>query len=272
MKRYQRIVGARKMPEPLVRDLGQGPVVVLLHALLLDGSIFDHQALFLASQGYRVIVPDYAGHGFSARVAPDQTVAAMARQVFEVLVQKEITEPVILGGLSMGGYVSFAAFEAYRERIKGLMLMDTRAVPDTADEATNRRRAAELIRQAGSVGPLAATMMPRLLGKSTVKYQPQVWKSVAEILDRMDVEAACDALMALASRPDRRPMLAAIDVPTLVLVGQEDVISTPAEMAGLAQAVAGSVFSEIAGAGHLVTVEKPDAVNQSILMFLRQSF
>lgn len=260
------------MPEHLVRDQGEGPVVVLLHALLLDGSIFDQQAKFLASHGYRVIVPDYAGHGFSPRVAPDQTVAAMARQVFEVLDQKGVTGPVVLGGLSMGGYVSFAAFEGFRERIRGLMLMDTRAVPDTTDEATNRRRAAELIRQAGSVGPLAATMMPRLLGKSVIKYQPQVWKSVAEIIDRTDVESACDALVALATRPDRRPMLAAIDVPTLVLVGQEDLISTPAEMAGMASAVAGSTFAEIAGAGHLATVEKPEAVNQAILEYLRQAF
>ena len=251
-----------------VRDIGQGPVVVLLHALLLDGSLFDHQAKFLAENGYRVIVPDYGGHGKSARLAGEPTVGAMASQVFDMLDAMRIDEPVVLGGLSMGGYVSFAAFEAFRERIKGLILMDTRAVPDTPDEAANRRRAADLIRQAGSVGPLAATMLPRLLSKTTVRNQPHVWKSVAEVLDRTHVESACDALMALATRPDRRPMLPTINVPTLVLVGSDDIISTPQEMAGMAEAIPSAVFREIAGAGHLATIESPEAVNREILAFI----
>ncbi len=260
------------MAEHMVRDLGEGPVIVLLHALLLDGSIFNHQAEFLASHGFRVIVPDYAGHGQSARIAHDQTVGAMAQQVFELLDQRQIKEPVIMGGLSMGGYVSFAACEAFRNRVRGLLLMDTRAVPDTAEEATNRRRAADLIRQAGSVGPLAATMLPRLLGKATVRSQPNVWKGVAEILDRTDVEAACDALLALATRPDRREMLPGIDVPTLVLVGQEDIISPPEEMAAMAAAIPGAVYRVIAGAGHLATVEQPEAVSREILSFVKQAF
>lgn len=250
-------------------DVGQGPVVVLLHALLLDRSLFLHQAEHLAAQGFRVIVPDYAGHGESARLTVGEpTVQAMADQVFALLDQLQINEPVTLGGLSMGGYVTFAAWEKYSDRINRLILMDTRAVPDTEEEARNRRRASDLIRQAGSVGPLAATMLPRLLGKSTVGRKPAIWRQIAGILDQTSVESACDALMALATRPDRRAMLAGIHVPTLVIVGEEDQISPPAEMLGLAQAIQTSQFVQIAQAGHLASVESPEAVSAAIATFL----
>lgn len=251
-----------------VSDMGQGPVVVMLHALLLDHTMFDGQTSAIAGHGYRVITPSYAGHGKSPRVQGPPTVEAMADQVFGLLDRLGIDEPVVLGGLSMGGYVTFAAWERYRSRIRSVLLLDTRAVPDTPEEAANRHRACDLIQQAGSVGPLAATMLPRLLGKTTVGHRPEVWRQVARILDTTDVHAACDALRALAARPDRREMLADIDVPSLVLVGEEDQVSTPAEMRAMAAALPRSSFEVIAGAGHLASVEAPEKVNQAILRFL----
>jgi len=254
-----------------VSDQGQGPVVVMLHALMLDHTMFDDQSEALARAGYRVITPSYGGHGRSKRVANQPTVDAMAAQVFELLDQLGIEEKVTLGGLSMGGYVTFAAWEKFRPRIGSLVLMNTRAVPDTAEEAANRHRACDLIRQAGSVGPLAATMLPRLLGKTTMGNSPAVWRKVANILDATDVNAACDALQALATRPDRRPMLGGIDVPSLVLASDEDRISTAAEMRQIAAAMPHASIEVIAGAGHLSTVEAPNDVNRAILGFLEQA-
>ena len=243
--------------------------MVLLHALLLDSSIFDHQAQALASEGFRVITPNYAGHGDAARISGPPTVDAMADQVFGELDRLQVDEPVVLGGLSMGGYVSFAAWAKYRDRIRGMLLMNTRAVPDTPEEAANRYRASDLIRQAGSVGPLAATMMPRLLGKTTVGHKPHVWGQVARVLDQTPVEAACDALTALATRPDRRPMLGSINVPTLVLAGEEDIISMPAEMRLIAEGIPSARFALIPQTGHLSTVESPELATGQILTFLR---
>lgn len=251
-----------------VSDQGHGPVVVMLHALLLDHTMFDHQSQAIASQGYRVITPSYAGHGRSKRVDGPPTVAAMADQVFGLLDALGVDEPVVLGGLSMGGYVTFAAWERHRTRIRSILLMDTRAVPDTPEEAANRHRASDLILQAGSVGPLAATMLPRLLGKTTIGHNPNVWRQVSRILDATDVHAASDALKALAARPDRRPMLAEIDVPSLVLVGEEDLVSTPAEMREIAAALPRASFEVIERAGHLASIERPEEVNRAILRFL----
>jgi len=254
-----------------VSDQGHGSVVVMLHALMLNHSMFEAQAAAIARAGYRVITPSYAGHGRSNRIESRPTVEAMANQVFALLDQLGVKEKVVLGGLSMGGYVTFAAWERYRPRIRSIMLMNTRAVPDTAEEAANRHRACDLIRQAGSVGPLAATMLPRLLGKTTVGNKPEVWRKVAGILDSTDVGAACDALQALAARPDRRPMLGGMDVPSLVLVGDEDLVSPAAEMREMASAMPRASLEVIAGAGHLSTLEAPDEVNRAILKFLGQA-
>ena len=253
-------------------DQGNGPVVVLLHALVLDHSMFSHQSESLSKQGFRVITPSYAGHGRSNRLHGEPSVEAMTDQVFTMLDQLQITEPVILGGLSMGGYVAFAAWKKFQDRIRGLILMNTRAVPDTTEEAANRLRACTLIRQAKSISPLAATMLPRILGKTTVGYQPDVWQKVARILDLTDVEAACDALLALSTRPDRRPMLESIDVPTLVLAGEEDVISTPGEMEQIALGIRGAKFVTIPKVGHLTTLESPDQVSLALSKFLKTHF
>lgn len=253
-------------------EQGLGAVVVLLHGLLLDHSIFSDQLERLAKLGFRVISLSYAGHGGSDRLGVGPSVGAMADQVFAMIDELGISEPVVIGGLSMGGYVAFAGLEKYRQRIRGLVLMNTRAVPDTTEEAANRQRACELIRQAKSISPLAMTMLPRLLGKSTMRHKPEVWQKVARILDCMDVEAACDALIALANRPDRRPMLSVIDVPTLVIAGEEDLISTPEEMELIAKEIAGSEFVIIPGVGHLSTLEEPEQVGQVLARFLQKYF
>ena len=105
-----------------------------------------------------------------------------------------------------------------------------------------------------------------------MRHKPEVWQKVARILDCMDVEAACDALIALANRPDRRPMLAGIDVPTLVIAGEEDLISTPEEMELIAKEIAGSEFVIIPGVGHLSTLEEPEQVGQVLARFLQKYF
>jgi pimeloyl-ACP methyl ester carboxylesterase len=130
-------------------DVGPGPVVVLIHGFPFDRSMWSHQRSSVGSI-YRVILPDLRGHGTSAAPEGIYTVDEMADDVLELLDALQIAEPVVIGGLSMGGYVALSIAARHPERLKALMLINTRASADTSETARVRE---DLARQVESSGP-----------------------------------------------------------------------------------------------------------------------
>jgi pimeloyl-ACP methyl ester carboxylesterase len=170
----------------------------------------------------------------------------------------------------MGGYVALAFARRHADRLRGLVLADTRAEPDDEAARANRDRAIAGASQSTGAA-FIETMLPRLLGASTLAARPEVVAEVRRIAEAQEAAGIVGALQALRDRPDARPSLAAIAVPTLVIVGGEDVLTPPAVARQLAGGIAGARLEEIDGAGHLSNLEQPERFTASVRAFLEAS-
>jgi 3-oxoadipate enol-lactonase len=244
-------------------DAGQGVPCVLLHAFPLDRRMFDALTNGPGRPGRaRLILPDVRGFGGSELGAGGYSIADLADDVARLLDQLGIDRAVV-GGLSMGGYVSLAFAARHPARLKGLILADTKASADTPELRAARDEGIALVRAQG-VAAYLDRQLPRLLSAAA----PEPLRAHVRELGNQPADAIAAALTALRDRPDRRAELAAIDRPTLVLVGTEDVVTPPAEAAVMATAIRKAVLVEIPGAGHLSNLEAPTPFVQAITGFL----
>lgn len=248
-------------------DDGPGPVVVLLHGFPLNRSMWSAQRANIGST-YRVITPDLRGHGETA--APDgiYTMDAMADDVIDLLNAMQLTEPIVLGGMSMGGYIALSLIARHPERVRALILMDTRAGADSPEAAHGREELARKVETSRSVVPLIDAMLPKLFSPLTGSLHPQRIGTIRLMMEKVRPRAAAGALRGMAARPDRTSDLARIRVPTLVLVGADDKITPPEEARSMAEAIPDAHFHIIPEAGHLAPLENPAATNEAILRFL----
>ena len=251
-------------------DYGPGPVVVLLHGFPLSRKMWKAQETSVGSI-YRVIAPDLRGHGESPAPEGVYTMDTMADDVIELLDALQITEPVVLGGLSMGGYVALSLLALAPERVRALMLMDTRAVADTPEAARNREELARTVESTGSTKHVIDAMMPKLFSDDTRSHPPELIPPVRAAMVRIAPRAVAGALRGLALRPDRTAALASIAVPTLVLVGEHDAITPPDEARKMAAALPHAELAIIPDAGHLAPPSRtPKPRTNAILGFLSE--
>jgi len=244
---------------------GQGHIIVLLHAFPLDRTMWAPQLDGLFDIA-RVIVPDCFGFGETLRPPGDWTIDQLADAVADTL--EGIDEKVILGGLSMGGYVALAFARRHPGLLKGLILADTRAEPDGAEAKAGRAAMIELAERSGSAAVIEK-MLPNMLSPNTLTEKPDAVATVRRIASRQDPKSIVAALVALRDRPDARPGLATIAVPTLVLVGEDDKITPPDAAKTLAAGIADSKLATIPNAGHLSHLENPAAFNAAIREFVQ---
>jgi pimeloyl-ACP methyl ester carboxylesterase len=248
-------------------DYGPGPVVVLLHGFPFNRAMWSVQESRVGSI-YRVIAPDLRGHGETASPEGVYTMDDMAGDVIELLNVLGITEPVVLGGLSMGGYVALALVARHPERVRGLMLMDTRASADSSDAARNREDLARKVEATSDPGHVVEAMLPKLFSPTTRQQHPERINPIIDAMRRTPARALAGALRGMAARPDRTAELSKITVPTLVLVGADDIITPPDEARKMATAISHAELTIIPNAGHLPPVENPSATDEAILRFL----
>jgi len=248
-------------------DNGPGPVVVLLHGFPLDRSMWKYQVETVGSM-YRVITPDLRGHGQTAAPEGIYPIEDLAGDVIDTLDALKITEPIVLGGLSLGGYVALALAVRHPKRLRALMLMDTKAEADSPDAAAQRERLAAQVEASGDVGPVVAAMLPRFFAAPTLEARPEVVARVDERMRRASPLGVVGTLRGMAGRPDRSGDLGRITIPTLVLGGSADAITPPDGMRQLAESLPNARYVEVPDAGHLAPLENPAFVNRAILEFL----
>ncbi len=248
-------------------ETGSGPAVVLLHAFPMDSALWAGQRRALAKAGFRVITPDLPGFGGSAPATSDPSVDVMA-DVVAALMDDLGVERAVVGGLSMGGYVTMAMMRRHRQRLSGVVLADTKAGPDAPAAVANRLAMATSVETAGRSAVIAEAMLPNLLGATTRSEREPVVTAVRRWIGAQSAAGVAWAQRAMAARPDSTADLASFGGPVLVLYGDEDTLSPAAEARAMAEAArsGGSDVQvvEIPESGHLTAVEAPEAVTRAL--------
>lgn len=248
---------------------GDGPAMVLLHAFPCTGGMWAAQRSALAADGWRVVTPDLRGFGASPLGTDSPSMDRMADDVLALLDRLGI-DRCVLGGLSMGGYAAMALLRRRPEVVAGLVLADTKATADGSEAAANRERMAAAVDAAGSAaGVLRESVVPALIGPTTVATRPEVVAQVERFVAAAPADAVAWAQRAMASRPDSLDTLADTHVPALVVWGEEDVLSPAVEARAMLSALPRGTGVELAGSGHLTALEVPDALSTAIREFAR---
>lgn len=247
-------------------ERGSGTPLVLVHGFPLDHSMWQGQLEGLSNR-FQLLAPDLRGFGQSVVTPGLATMQLMADDLADLLDAAGIREPVAFCGLSMGGYVAWQFALRHRDRLAKLILCDTRAVGDSAETAANRIGLAARVLKEGP-GFVAETMLPKLFAPATSAAGAPCVEATKQVILRSDPKGIAAASRGMAQRPDVTAQLSRIDVPALIICGEHDAISPPAEMRGIAEAMPQATYVEIAGAGHMAPLEKPAEVNAAIAEFL----
>jgi len=248
-------------------DRGNGTPLVFVHAFPLSKAMWQPQVETLEDTN-RVITIDLRGHGESDTVLWNDTLDDYATDVIGLLDHLGIAQAVFVG-LSMGGYTLFSIYRNYANRVKAMVLADTRAQADSEEGKVGRRAMAQVAFKDGA-SAIADLMVPKLLAPSTMKHRPDTVEQIRQMILQTPAAGIIVDLMAMAARPDSTDLLQNITCPTLVIVGEDDQATPVAESQYIAQRIPGSTFVTIPQAGHLSNFEQPAAFNQALNSFLEK--
>lgn len=247
-----------------LRGSASGPVVLFLHGFPLNRSLWGPVADL--PPGWRSVVPDLRGFGDSDAPDVGYSMAIYARDMVALLDRLEIRR-VVLCGLSLGGYVAFEILRQARDRVHGLVLMNTRATADSPDDCQRRDRLAAEVRERG-MGAAVEALLPSLLGPRS-RNLPAMEEAIRGMIEQTPLAGFLGGLLAVRDRPDSTGMLASLrDLPTLVIGGADDPITPPAVIEDLAGAIPGASCRIVAKAGHLTPVENPVETGAALREFL----
>jgi pimeloyl-ACP methyl ester carboxylesterase len=176
-------------------------------------------------------------------------------------------ERVVLGGLSMGGYVALAFYRLFPERVRALILADTRPQADTDEVRRNREETARRALDEGMTA-IADVILPKLVEPSRQSEHPAAVAHLSEMILSTKPQGAASALRGMAVRRDQTELLSEITCPTLIIVGSLDAITPPADSEMMNRAILRSHLEVIEGAGHVSNLEFPAEFNRALENFL----
>ncbi len=247
------------------------PSLVFIHGFPFDRRMWERQVR-LFKQTNRVVTIDLAGFGdsrlrSSAADGGEYSMANLSDQCCECLDRAGIVEPVVLCGLSMGGYVALEFWHRHPDRLRGLVLSNTRAAADSPEVAANRMGIASKVLEVGTE-TVVMPMLEKLLSRHTREEHPEIVASLASMMVSVKPETIEAAQTAMAHRRDFQDLLEKIKIPCLVIAGEDDIITPPAEMERMAARLPNADFVVIPKVGHMTPIESEVAFNKSLEQFL----
>ena len=244
---------------------GSGSPVVLLHPFPVNREFWAPVSIFLSTR-YRLIIPDLRGHGDSSLGEGPATMTKHAADVARVMTAAGVERAPIVG-VSIGGYVIFEFWRQFRDRVSSLVLCNTKAGADTAEARAGRLQAAEEVLQKGSE-VFFEGMLQKVIGETTRQSRPDLVDSALRMMRKMSPEDVAGVQRGMADRPDSIPTAQTMNVPTLVITGNEDKLTGVSEAEVLKQSIRGSEIKVVAKAGHYSGWEQPEEVGRLLRQFL----
>lgn len=245
--------------------LGSGPPVVLLHAFPAHHALWLPAAQALTTR-YQVILPDLRGHGESGVGEGPATMEKHAADLVRILDHAQLARAPF-AGVSIGGYVLFEFWRRYRDRVAALILCNTKAQPDTPEARAGRLQAAADVLERGTE-PFIDSMLPKLMGKTTHATRPDLVDGARQMMLKMSPEDIAMVQRGMAERPDSRPTLKTITVPTLLVTGDEDSLTGIPEAELMRQNIPGAQMKVIPRAGHFSVWEQSEEAGKLVRQFL----
>ncbi len=240
--------------------------VIFIHGFPLDKSMWSSQRDALRNK-FRVITYDIRGYGTSEAGTEPFSMDQYAEDLLQLMNALEL-DKVVLCGLSMGGYIALKAMEKFSERIVGLILCDTQCAADTTEAKKNRFKTIDMI-QSNGLELYADQALSSLFYSETMDKKSKEIIEIRNVIEGCQPDIICETLMALANRDETCSVLSTINIPTLILVGEEDTVTPIAKSEYIHSKISGSTLYTIGKAGHLSNIDNPEVFNRHIYGFLK---
>lgn len=250
-------------------DYGQREVMplILIHAFPLNHTLWNPQIQAFSSK-FRVISYDIRGHGESVVQDGQYTMELFVDDLIDLMDYLRIDKTIVCG-LSMGGYIALRALERHPERFSALILCDTQSLADSDEAKIKRANTLKLIKEKG-VSFFAEGFVKQAFAPETFKTNPKIIQTVREMILNNSPLGIGGALLALASRTDSTESLKKIKIPTLILVGEKDQITSPSASFAMKEKIPNAEMHVISQAGHLSNLENPAEFNQRLAVFIEE--
>ncbi len=259
-------------------DLGNGTdqspatrmerVLLLIHGHPFDRSMWRPQAEAAAAAGWRVIVPDLRGYGETTVVSGKTTLDVFANDLAALLDRLGVNRAVV-GGLSMGGQIAMEFARLHPNRVQGLLLAATFARTDTDTIQRYRHELADRLEHEG-MARLADELLPKMLAPQSIQDGPQLAAMVHAMMQRAPALGAAAALRGRAERRSYEPVLAALMIPALIIVGDQDAFTSRDDAEQMQKLLSRGRLVWMHGVGHMPNLERPREFNDALLAFLKQ--
>jgi 3-oxoadipate enol-lactonase len=246
---------------------GKGLPILFIHGYPLSRKIWEPQLEGL-SDNVSMLTLDLRGHGESYPFNGPYNMELLADDCKQLLDNLIFNYPILVCGLSMGGYVTFALFRKYPQVIKGMILTSTRSGPDSAEGKANRDTAIKNVRDR-NVDFIADSLLPKLISPVTLTSKPDLLHIIREIMLETSINGVTGALQGMRDRPDSTPLLTQIKCPVLIIHGANDQLISIHEAENMNQQISNSRLVIIPNAGHLPNMEQPEIYNQAIRDFIK---
>jgi 3-oxoadipate enol-lactonase len=243
---------------------GSGPAVVLLHPFPLNHHFWDDTVPHLSNR-YRLVLPDLRAHGDSDAGDGPVTMAKLADDLDRLCRELDIPRAIFVG-VSIGGYTLFEFWRRYRERVGALVLANTRAGAETPEGRAARLQTADKVEREGTAA-FVDDLLQKLFSKTTLTNRPDIANAARALAKQMSSADTAQVQRGMADRADSIPTLVAINVPTLVIGGEDDSVPL-SELELIHQRIAGSQFRVIPKAGHYAAMEQPAEFARLLRTFL----
>jgi 3-oxoadipate enol-lactonase len=249
------------------RGSSQGVPVVFIHGFPFSHKMWEPQVNKLPND-IHAITYDVRGHG-SSDVGDGQFTIELFVDDLIVLLDHLGIERAVLCGLSMGGYIALRAIEKHPNRIKGLVLCDTKSEPDTNEEKIKRTSSIKAVKSAGA-SVFAEDFVKAVFWPKTFENNLGAIEFIKELIRANSSLGICGTLLALAARTDTTQSLSSINVPTCIIVGEYDLRTPPSCAQAMHTAIAGSELHILSNAGHMSNLENTKDFNKILNTFLKK--